>query len=120
MEKLKDYINETVLRRGRVVKSTTSINSEKDTIQKLYDEEGDLTIIRDCVQWLDELNWETKSKNEYAKYISSVNSVVSELYAKRVYCDCMIAMASIGRSKTIDILKDIAGESEMKDFNISI
>ena len=107
---LKDFINEAV-----------SVKKIKNDIQKLYDEDGDLMSILSCWEWLEDLNWELKTKKEYAKYINDVNDAVSELYAKNHYCDCVIAMASLGKEATYKLLKDeISSESELKDFGIKL
>lgn len=107
---LKDFINEAV-----------SDKKFKNDIQKLYNEDGDLMSILSCWGWLEDLDWKLKTKKEYAKYISDVNRVVSELYAKNHYCDCMIAMASLGREATYELLKkEISSESELRDFGIKL
>ena len=110
MKDLKNYINEAV-----------SAKKIKNDIQKLYDEDGDLMSILSCWEWLEDLEWELKTKKEYAKYINDVNDVVSELYAKNHYGDCMIAMASLGREASYELLKnEISSESELKDFGIKL
>ena len=73
-----------------------------------------------CFNWLDELDWEEMSDEEYIEAISDINDDIDEDTFMDMYSDCMMAMAKIGRKKTLDILKKISTPEELEDLGINL
>ena len=107
-------------RRNRVRESVNeSVNDAKKLIKDMYDEDGDLVSVASCYHWLSSLDWEEMSEDEYAQEITYINDDIDFVMAKLRYTAVMVAMAQIGKNKTIQIIKSIVSDkSELKDYDI--
>lgn len=111
---------DAIRRRNRVRESVNeSVNDAKKLIKDMYDEDGDLVSVASCYHWLSSLDWEEMSEDEYAQEITYINDDIDFVMAKLRYTAVMIAMAQIGKNKTIQIIKSIVSDkSELKDYDI--
>lgn len=108
---LKDFINESLL-------NESNINKALKTIGRLYNDDGDLTSVASCFNWLDELNWEEMSAEEYAEAVNDINDDIDEDTFMGMFWDCMSAMLTAGRKETLKFIKKISNPEEMEDFGI--
>ena len=108
---LKDFINESLL-------NEANINKALKTIGRLYNDDGDLTSVASCFNWLDELNWEEMSAEEYAEAVNDINDDIDEDTFMGMYWNCMSAMLTAGRKETLKFIKNISSPREMEDFGI--
>jgi nitrogen regulatory protein PII-like uncharacterized protein len=107
-------------RRGRIRESVNeSVNDAKNLIKDMYNEDGDLVSVASCYHWLDSLDWEQMSEDEYAQEITYINDDIDFTLAKLRYTAVMVAMADIGKDKTLKIIKSIVNrKSELKEYDI--
>lgn len=108
---LKDFINESLL-------NESNINKALKTIGRLYNDDGDLTSVASCFNWLDELNWEEMSAEEYAEAVNDINDDIDEDIFMGMFWDCMSAMLTAGRKETLKFIKKVSKPGEMEDFGI--
>ena len=108
---LKDFINESLL-------NESNINKALKTIGRLYNDDGDLTSVASCFNWLDELNWEEMSAEEYAEAVNDINDDIDEDTFMGMFWDCMSAMLTAGRKETLKFIKKVSKPGEMEDFGI--
>ena len=111
MKNLKDFINESLL-------NEANMNKVLKTIEELYNNDGDLTSVASCFNWLDELNWEEMSAEEYATAVNDINDDIDEDTFMGIYWDCMSAMLTAGRKETLKFIKKVSEPGEMEDFGI--
>lgn len=107
---LKDFINESLINES---------NNDFKSIDILYKEDGDLISISTCFNWLEELGWEKMSEEEYAEAIHDINDDIEEDVFFSRYCECIMAMAKLGRKQTLKYIKKISSKEEMEDFGIN-
>jgi DNA-binding ferritin-like protein len=107
---LKDFINESLINES---------NNDFKSIDLLYKEDGDLISISTCFNWLEELDWEKMSEEEYAEAIHDINDDIEEDVFFSKYCECIMAMAKLGRKQTLKYIKKISSKEEMEDFGIN-
>lgn len=108
---LKDFINESLV-------NESTDNQKLKFIGGIYNEDGDLSTIASCFNWLDELNWEKMSEEEYAEAIHDINDDIDEEIFMVKYCDCIMKMVELGRNKVLKFIKNISSKDEMEDFGI--
>lgn len=108
---LKDFINESLL-------NESNINKALKTIGRLYNDDGDLTSVASCFNWLDELNWEEMSAEEYAAAVNDINDDIDEDTFMGMFWDCMSAMLIAGRKETLKFIKKVSSPEEMEDYGI--
>ena len=108
---LKDFINESLL-------NEANMNKVLKTIEELYNSDGDLTSVASCFNWLDELDWEEMSAEEYAAAVNDINDDIDEDTFMWMFWDCMSAMLTAGRKETLKFIKKVSSPGEMEDFGI--
>lgn len=108
---LKDFINESLL-------NEANMNKVLKIIDRLYNEDGDLTSVASCFNWLDALKWEDMDAEEYAAAVNDINDDVDEDTFMGIFWDCMEAMLTVGRKETLKFIKKISKPDEMEDFGI--
>lgn len=108
---LKDFINESLL-------NEANMNKALKIIDRLYNEDGDLTSVASCFNWLDALNWEDMGAEEYAAAVNDINDDVDEDTFMGIFWDCMEAMLTVGRKESLKFIKKISKPDEMEDFGI--
>lgn len=110
---LKDFINESLLNEANISKALKTIGG-------IYNNDGDrdLTLVASCFNWLDELNWEEMSAEEYATAVNDINDDIDEDTFMGMYWNCMSAMLTAGRKETLKFIKKVSKPSEMEDFGI--
>ena len=111
MKNLKDFINEALV-------NEANTNSCLKTIARTYNDDGDLVSVASCFKWLDELDWQEMSEEEYATAVNDINDDVDEDTFMARYSNCMMAMVKVGRKTTLDFIKKISSKEEMEDYNI--
>lgn len=109
---LKDFINESLV-------NESTDNQMLKFIGGVYNEDGDLSTIASCFNWLDELNWEKMSEEEYAEAIRDINDDIDEEIFMVKYCDCIMKMVELGRNKVLKFIKNISSKDEIEDFGIN-
>ena len=107
MKSLAQFVNEAI-----------STGDASKIIKNTYDDSN--YTAASCFNWLDELDWEEMSDEEYVEAISDINDDIDEDTFMDMYSDCMKAMAKIGRKKTLDILKKISSPEELEDLGINL
>lgn len=110
---LKDFINESLLNEANISKALKTIGG-------IYNNDGDrdLTLVASCFNWLDELNWEEMSAEEYAVAVNDINDDIDEDTFMGMYWNCMSAMLTAGRKETLKFIKKVSKPGEMEDFGI--
>lgn len=110
---LKDFINESLLNEANISKALKTIGG-------IYNNDGDrdLTLVASCFNWLDELNWEEMSAEEYAVAVNDINDDIDEDTFMGMYWNCMSAMLRAGRKETLKFIKKVSKPGEMEDFGI--
>lgn len=110
---LKDFINESLLNEANISKALKTIGG-------IYNNDGDrdLTLVASCFNWLDELNWEEMSAEEYATAVNDINDDIDEDTFMGMYWNCMSAMLTAGRKETLKFIKKVSKPGEMEDFGI--
>lgn len=110
---LKDFINESLLNEANISKALKTIGG-------IYNNDGDrdLTLVASCFNWLDELNWEEMSAEEYATAVNDINDDIDEDTFMGMFWDCMSAMLTAGRKETLKFIKKVSKPGEMEDFGI--
>ena len=108
---LKDFITEALV-------NEANINKELKKIGSLYNDNGDLSAVASCFNWLDEIGWEEMSAEEYATAVNDINDDIDEDTFMGIYWDCMSAMLTAGRKETLKFIKNISEPREMEDFGI--
>jgi hypothetical protein len=108
---LKDYINESLI-------NEANTNKCLKTIARTYNNDGDLVSVASCFNWLDDLDWQEMSEEEYAAAVYDINDDVDEDTFMNFYSDCMMAMVEVGRKQTLDFIKKISSKEEMEDYGI--
>jgi hypothetical protein len=111
MKNLKDFINESLL-------NEANMNKVLKTVEELYNSDGDLTSVASCFNWLDELDWEEMSAEEYAEAVNDINDDIDEDTFMIMFWDCMSAMLTAGRKETLKFIKKVSKPGEMEDFGI--
>jgi hypothetical protein len=112
MKNLKDFINEALV-------NEANINKCLKKIGLLANEDGDLTSVASCFNWLEELDWQKMSEEEYTEAVHDINDDVDEEIFMSRYCNCMMAMAEVGRKQTLKFIENISSKEEMEDFGIN-
>jgi hypothetical protein len=59
------------------------------------------------------------SEEEYAEAIHDINDDIEEDVFFSKYCECVMAMAKLGRKQTLKYIKKISSKEEMEDFGIN-
>lgn len=110
---LKDFINESLLNEANISKALKTIGG-------IYNNDGDrdLTLVASCFNWLDELDWEEMSAEEYAAAVNDINDDIDEDTFMGMYWNCMSAMLTAGRKETLKFIKKVSKPGEMEDFGI--
>ena len=108
---LKDFITEALV-------NEANIKKELKKIESLYNDNGDLSAVASCFNWLDELNWEEMSAEDYAIAVNDINDDIDEDTFNSIYWDCMSAMLTVGRKETLKFIKNISEPGEMDDYGI--
>jgi hypothetical protein len=110
---LKDFINESLLNESNISKALKTIGG-------IYNNDGDrdLTLVASCFNWLDELDWEEMSAEEYAAAVNDINDDIDEDTFMDIYWNCMSAMLAAGRKETLKFIKKVSSPGEMEDFGI--
>lgn len=110
---LKDFLTESLL-------NEANINKALRTIGGIYNNDGDrdLTLVASCFNWLDELNWEEMSAEEYAAAVNDINDDIDEDTFMNIYWNCMSVMLEAGRKETLKFIKKVSKPGEMEDFGI--
>jgi DNA-binding ferritin-like protein len=107
MKSLAQFVNEAI-----------STGDASKIIKNTYNDSNYTAV--SCFNWLDELDWEEMSDEEYIEAISDINDDIDEDTFMDMYSDCMKAMAKIGRKKTLDILKKISTPEGLEDLGINL
>lgn len=108
---LKDFINEALV-------NEANVNKCLKTIAGKYNDDGDLVSVASCFNWLDELDWQEMSEEEYAAAVYDINDDVDEDTFINFYSDCMMAMVEVGRKATLDFIKKISSKEEMEEYGV--
>lgn len=110
MKSLSNFINESM------VSEAISEKQAKKIFQDMYDEDGEVVSLASCYGWLEDINWEVLSANKYAKYINDEMGIDADMVMW--YSRCMVAMAQLGKERTLACIKEIADEDEMEDYDV--
>ena len=108
---LKDFINEALI-------SEAKLNDKKayDIIKDMYDEENHIVAVASCWNWWRSANFEKYTAGGYADHILEINDDVDEDMAESYYGKCMVAMAHLGKDKTLEFIKKIAPKDQIEDY----
>ena len=109
---LKDFITEALV-------NEANINKELKKIGSLYNDNGDLSAVASCFNWLDEIGWDDKmSAEDYATEVNNINDDIDEDTFEAIYWNCMSAMLTVGRKETLKFIEKISEPDEMDDYGI--